>query len=921
MVTAEQLAARKQEIVRSRDLMALVAHLTEQAAPVLERMPPIPREKALLSSDGGVCPEDGAPLAFDPWSPDAHRCPRCGRTFGGERHDRNWARYQHLWLAERAAHLAALGALADHDAAASRAAELLQAYAHTYWQYPNRDNVLGPSRLFFSTYLESIWIGNYLAAAILLRESGRLDDETARGVGQVADEAANLIGEFDESFSNRQTWNNTALAAIAAWFEDEALAQRAIEGPTGLLAHLLRGFGRDGMWYEGENYHLFALRGLLTGAAWARQAGVDLYEDPNLRQRLQAALLAPARTALPDFTFPARKDSRFGVSLAQPMYVELWEVGFGNIGKRETGNGKREIESWLTALYRAPVPKPEVFESYLHTAPVDRFPFPVSRSTLSWWPLLEMLPELPADAPGWAPESALLETQGLAVLRSQEGRRYASLECGHLGGGHGHLDRLHLTLHADGVHWLPDFGTGSYVSRDLFWYRSTLAHNAPRLDGVSQPPGDATCEMFDVQGEWAWARGRYGDVTRTVVSGAAYALDVVELSSREEHLLELPWHFQGRADARSGVWEPAELGGEGKDRFVSRVERLVPDRGGPVFVDVSAAGQSLNALVLFEGELLRAEGPGRPGTGSRDTFYVVRARGRSVRVITVLDSVEGGVVRGLRVRGGVIEVETASGVTLHTADAGGWQVTSGSTRVRLAGARAPVPPFQPLLELDRPTPALGAALRVGDSPPLDGTPDGFDQSEPLRLELEDQYRRSEEPYGGPDDLSAVAYAAWDDAALYLAVDVTKLELCFRPPDAPPLGLDNEPDDIHSDGLQLYSRDTETGAMEGFLVVPEGQDRGGLRVHGAGDFPGSPEAIRGAWRRTPQGYCVTLALAWPEWQRPHVGGQIGFDLIVNEMLPGRLRRAGQLVWSGGDGWVYLRGDRQDPERMGVLELVG
>ena len=34
-------------------------------------MPPIPREKALLSSDGGVCPEDGAPLAFDPLLPKA----------------------------------------------------------------------------------------------------------------------------------------------------------------------------------------------------------------------------------------------------------------------------------------------------------------------------------------------------------------------------------------------------------------------------------------------------------------------------------------------------------------------------------------------------------------------------------------------------------------------------------------------------------------------------------------------------------------------------------------------------------------------------------------------------------------------------------------------------------------------------------
>src|SRR5438067_13036029 len=420
MVTAEELTARREEIAAAPDLAALLAHLTERAAPLLARLPPIPETKALLSTDGGICPEDGAAFVFDPWNPTAHRCPRCEKTFTGERHDRHWARYQHLWLAERAAHLATLASLADNAAAADRAVEILRAYTRTYWGYANQDNVLGPSRLFFSTYLESIWIGNFLAAAALLRACGRLEKVAAGAVSGVAEEAANLIGEFDEGFSNRQTWNNAALAAIAGWFEDEALAQRAIEGPTGLLAHLLRGFGRDGMWYEGENYHLFALRGLLTGAAWARQAGVDLYEDPNLRQRLQAALLAPARTALPDFTFPARKDSRFGVSLAQPMYVELWEVGFGNIGKRETGNGKREIESWLTALYRAPVPKPEVFESYLHTAPVDRFPFPVSRSTLSWWPLLEMLPELPADAPGWAPESALLETQGLAVLRSQE---------------------------------------------------------------------------------------------------------------------------------------------------------------------------------------------------------------------------------------------------------------------------------------------------------------------------------------------------------------------------------------------------------------------------------------------------------------------------------------------------------------------
>jgi hypothetical protein len=39
-----------------------------------------------------------------------------------------------------------------------------------------------------------------------------------------------------------------------------------------------------------------------------------------------------------------------------------------------------------------------------------------------------------------------------------------------------------------------------------------------------------------------------------------------------------------------------------------------------------------------------------------------------------------------------------------------------------------------------------------------------------------------------------------------------------------------------------------------------------------------------------------------------------DVIVNEMSPDRERRRGQLVLSGGHGeWVYLRGDRQDPDR--------
>ena len=918
MVTAEQLAARRTEIAGSADLQGLARHVAMRNARVIERLPPIPEVKALLSVDGGRCPEDGTALVFDPWSPDDHACPSCNRRYRGERHTRAWAKYQHLWLAERAVELAALAALTDEStAAAARSAEILRGYGDRYFQYPNHDNVLGPSRLFFSTYLESIWILNYLGAAALLREAGHLDEATTRAVHSVADEAANIIGEYDEGFSNRQTWNDAALCAIAVWFEDEDLARRAVESETGLVAHL-RGYREDGLWYEGENYHLFALRGMLTGAAWAAQAGADFFGEGPLATRLATALRAPALTALPDFTFPARKDARFGVSLAQPMYLELWEVGLGRLGTGEWGPVRSsELTAWLHAAYAVPPQRTELFESYLHDAPLDPTSAPHSRQRLSWWALLEMPPQLPAPEEAWAPPSVFMAGQGLAILRT--GGRYVGLECGAAGGGHGHPDRLNLLLHAGGIHWLPDFGTGSYVSRELYWYRSTLAHNAPRTAGASQPAGEARGEGFDEQQGWGWARGRFGDLTRTVVVGSTYLLDILELTGQEDRTVELPWHFAGRGDVMGGRWEDGELA----DEFVSHVLGLKGPASGSIVLELSADGRPLTAHFVFSGELLRADAPGPPNRRAREPFYLLRATGRNLRFVTALEfGPRGEAVREVRARGELIEVDTPHGTDRHRFGGREWEIDGPRGRVTLAAMTAAAPPFDRLLDLEPPTRPVAAALRVDAPPALDGTLAGFDPSEPLRLELEDQYRRSEEPYSGPEDFSARCYANWDDDAIYLAVEVVKQDPCFRASTAPPLLLDNEPDDIHSDGLQVYlaALDGTAEPVTGFVIVPEGGGRG-CRVRTVGGAVGDAGTVRGGWRRTAEGYVVTLAIPWPEGLVTPVGGQVGFDLIVNEMLPGRERRVGQLVWSGGNGWVWLRGDRHDPERFGVLELVG
>lgn len=880
---------------------ALLAALSERARPLLERMPVVPDTKALLSKDGGTCPACGGQLTFDPWSPTEHRCGECQAVARGERHDANWARGQHLWIAERAAHLAAVGVCADDRVMADRGRELLRAYYQRYFDLPNQDNVLGPSHLFFSTYLESIWVLNYIAAAFLLRERGWLDEADVEAINAIADEAAQIIGEFDEGMSNRQTWNAAALTAIAAWFGDEELGQSAVEGRTGLVGHLTEGFGSDGMWHEGENYHLFAVRGLLIGLEWARVAGADLWEDPAIAEQLAFILMAPARTALPDFTFPARKDSRFEVSLAQPSYLECWEVGLAR-----AGTFAAPIESWLAALYRQPSRPDRTYDAYLHDAGLPARTT-TGRTDLSWWMLFTMREAPPAGDTAFEPGSTLLGTQGVALIR--RGDRYLAMECGAYGGGHGHPDRLHLTLHDQGVHWLADPGTGSYVHPDLFWYRSTLAHNAPRLDGVSQEPGDARPLAFDTRGDFGWMAARFGPLERTVVSGPDWILDIVSVEPGAARRLELPWHLDGDVTvATPGAWHPAELA----DEFVTDAERFEPAGGADVVLEAARDGRRIR-VHLVGGVVLRATGPGRPGAPRRP-FFLVRAE-PAARLVAAIDL--GAELTQVNAGPDRIELIGARGTTAIRLASASVTIAAAGGSLSLAGA-VPAPSAPKVLMADRPIRFEGQALMVTRPPALDGTLDGFDTSAPLEMADEAHYYRSEDPYPGPDEFAAAAFVNWDHDHLYVAVDVSKPEVLARAADAPLMNFDNDPEDIHSDGIQVYARIGDAGALAAFLIRPARD--GSIVVRPIQGTAAPAEPLVGGSTIGDGGYTITVAIPLAELGQPGRTSMVQFDVLVNEMRPGRYRRAGQLAWGGGGGWIYLRSDYRDPSRWGTVELL-
>ncbi|MGH7646692.1 MAG: hypothetical protein ACREND_01130, partial [Gemmatimonadaceae bacterium] len=329
----EALAARAAALrVPGGSLAPLAASLLADLRVVIERPIEIPTAKAMLSRDGGRCPDHGVALEFSPFEPHEHRCPVDGVVWRGARHDRWWLMWYQLWLAERAVHAAELAALGIDASLGSFAALVLEGYCEQYLSYPNRDNVLGPSRPFFSTYLESIWLLQIALAIDLLESAGQAGGVGSRVRERIIEPSTALIASFDEGGSNRQVWNDAALIAGGTLLGASRMVQRAITSPSGVLAQLSSGLLADGTWYEGENYHLFAHRGLWYGVTMMERVGVPV--PSALGDRFAEGFATPLASALPDFTFPSRRDSQYGVSLRQWRFAESCELGLARRADR-----------------------------------------------------------------------------------------------------------------------------------------------------------------------------------------------------------------------------------------------------------------------------------------------------------------------------------------------------------------------------------------------------------------------------------------------------------------------------------------------------------------------------------------------------------------------------------------------------------
>jgi hypothetical protein len=899
LVTREELLARR--AVATGPLAPLAEGLRRELEPLVVSRPDVPTGKALLSRAGGRCEQDGMLLEYDPFVV-THRCPRCGRTHEGDVHDRFRLYWHHLWLAERAVHAALLGVLLDDEGARELAIHLLREYTDRYLRYPNADNVLGPSRPFFSTYLESIWLLQLCTALDLLELGAPSDRIGALGADvreRVVRPSAALIASYDEGLSNRQVWNNAAMMAAGWLLGDDALVDLATTGPSGLGVHLAEGLLADGSWYEGENYHLFAHRGLWYGVRMAETNGRTL--APAYASRFREGFAAPFRTLLPDLTFPSRRDSQYAISVRQPRFAESCELGIAR-------TVDDRLVSMLARLYDAGVARGETGRAST-SADVERnrSPTGLSRADLSWRSLLVALPELPPLAVKPF-TSDLLPAQGLAILRRDEGCTYVALDYGHSGGGHGHPDRLNLLLVDGHLRWFDDPGTGSYVDESLHWYRSSLAHTAPLVDGHSQPRAHGSLIAFDDDGRMGWMSAMVPllpelEVRRSVVLMEDYLVDVIEWDAPSVHEIGLP--LQG-VDAVDDLDLPLPRratrirGGAGKEdgfTFLRDGQRLAVRAGEPVRLRRKRDGIG-NAILdgwavapagaVWE-RALAPDVPSRPGLVPLLLLRASAARGSIAAVWSW--------------RGNVVDVAFSDDVITirgrddardeHRRTPDGWRIARESVgrvdSVVLTGFTT------------RKTPATSA-------PPVEpGEPNASAISLPATFHLaEVNYRRSEQDWHDAGEPRAdITIASPRREELDVRVRVAPSH-CLFVPIATANPLDNEPAAINGDGVQLY---VEAGGRRGgWLLVPR-VDSSDVEQRLVEDWNGGL-SVRASWQSIDGGWELLATVGIPDGVR-----EIALDVLVNESAPGRVRRRGQLVLSGAAGeFVYLRGDRHDAARL-------
>ena len=399
------------------------------------------------------CPKHNVAFTFDWDSPHRHYCTLCNDYWENVNiYDWAWVNVVH---GENLKYLTASMYLyiATKDTVyAGYIRDMMLDYASKYPTYfehnPNRvATALNSGRMFGQSLDEAVWASDAARAYWIAKPVMTLRDIEKIENGYLKVCAKMLLNR--RFGGNWQVWHNSGLAALGVALQTDSLIRVALDDTKYGYHHLMdKHVNKDGWWNEGSPiYHFYPLRAMMLTADAVRCMNINLYD-----KKLYNMLANPALGIYANMTFPAHNDGWYGESLV--AQTSLYEIAC----QRYKDNLFVDI---LKNGYR--------FK--------ERIPVTALQNGINISAGAETLPL----------KSVCFEDIGVAIVRSNE--KAVVLKYGPDGGGHGHPDKLSITLFNGKKELLSDLGTSAYgVPNYTGWYRKTISHSTVTVDGKDQYP-------------------------------------------------------------------------------------------------------------------------------------------------------------------------------------------------------------------------------------------------------------------------------------------------------------------------------------------------------------------------------------------------------------------------------------------------
>jgi len=309
------------------------------------------------------------------------------------------------------------------------------------------------------------------------------------------------------------------------WLDGILTKDTASHSHIGLNYALYNLVYRDGMPYETSPGYCFGwTRNLYTTAAVLAKADINLFELPKLRSMTDA----PLDMICIDRHTPALGDAGNVWGGLTPKSPGVYQTAY-------RAYGDARYARWLERIGGTGEKSFKTFDSLFDP------PIKVDASA-------KATPQAKAS-------SRLMDGYGMALLRNAANTMGVSLYYG-MRGGHGHFDRLHFDLYANGQPMMPDLGypdfMNGYVSGIYSWSKNTINHNTVTVNRVRQQGNDpgVVHHFVDVDGLRAVdvdAPTTYADLTMyrrclmQIETGPddGYLVDVFRVRGGEDHVYSL----------------------------------------------------------------------------------------------------------------------------------------------------------------------------------------------------------------------------------------------------------------------------------------------------------------------------------------------------------------------------------------------